>query len=227
MKKAILALLLVVSIVLSDSRAFAQDETTTTVEDLTTTTVETTTTTVAEPPAETTQEATTSTTTTTVKPVTYPRLPSLRVGSSRACRRGINACFIARHHQRHGHYLWRKGRVFQKPNGQLVRGSRNHTWIRMRRQAIALVRYLRIRRYRSNLVRRWSGVARCESTGRWYIATGNGYYGGLQFSLGTWRAYGGRGYPHHQPAWYQAQIADRVRTRSGLHHWPHCGRYYG
>jgi hypothetical protein len=32
--------------------------------------------------------------------------------------------------------------------------------------------------------------------------------------------------PNQQPAWYQAKIADRVRTQSGLHHWPVCGRQY-
>ena len=37
----------------------------------------------------------------------------------------------------------------------------------------------------------WDAVAACESGGNWSIATGNGYYGGLQFSVGTWRANGG------------------------------------
>ena len=41
----------------------------------------------------------------------------------------------------------------------------------------------------------WSGVAQCESGGNWATNTGNGYYGGLQFSLGTWQAYGGSGLP--------------------------------
>ena len=57
--------------------------------------------------------------------------------------------------------------------------------------------------------------------------SGNGYYGGLQFSLGTWRAYGGTGMPNEKPAWYQATIAERIRVRSGLDHWPGCGAYYG
>ena len=72
----------------------------------------------------------------------------------------------------------------------------------------------------------WDKLARCESGGNWSINTGNGYYGGLQFTLGTWKAYGGSGWPQHQPAWFQAQIADHVRTSSGLHHWPVCGRLY-
>lgn len=40
----------------------------------------------------------------------------------------------------------------------------------------------------------WDRIARCESGGDWHIDTGNGYYGGLQFSAGTWRAYGGTAY---------------------------------
>src|ERR1700753_4024243 len=39
----------------------------------------------------------------------------------------------------------------------------------------------------------WDAVAQCESGGNWHINTGNGYYGGLQFSLGTWQAHGGTG----------------------------------
>ena len=41
----------------------------------------------------------------------------------------------------------------------------------------------------------WDAVAKCESGGNWSIATGNGYYGGLQFTMGTWRANGGSGSP--------------------------------
>ena len=82
------------------------------------------------------------------------------------------------------------------------------------------------RRRRAALVARWQGVADCESGGNWSTNTGNGYYGGLQFSLDTWRAYGGRGRPDQQPAWYQSSIAERVKNESGLHHWPHCGQYY-
>ena len=40
----------------------------------------------------------------------------------------------------------------------------------------------------------WSGVAQCESGGNWAINTGNGYYGGLQFTTGTWAANGGTAY---------------------------------
>ena len=41
----------------------------------------------------------------------------------------------------------------------------------------------------------WDRLAQCESGGNWATNTGNGYYGGLQFSLGTWQAYGGTGLP--------------------------------
>jgi resuscitation-promoting factor RpfA len=40
----------------------------------------------------------------------------------------------------------------------------------------------------------WNRLAGCESGGDWHINTGNGYYGGLQFSLPTWDAMGGRKY---------------------------------
>ena len=43
----------------------------------------------------------------------------------------------------------------------------------------------------------WDAVAACESGGNWAINTGNGYYGGLQFTMGTWRANGGTGSPHN------------------------------
>ena len=40
----------------------------------------------------------------------------------------------------------------------------------------------------------WDAVAQCESSGNWAINTGNGYYGGLQFSQSTWNAFGGQEY---------------------------------
>ena len=61
----------------------------------------------------------------------------------------------------------------------------------------------------------WSGVAQCESGGNWSINTGNGYYGGLQFSLSTWQAYGGPGYPHQQSRETQIAVAERLRAAAG------------
>ena len=56
----------------------------------------------------------------------------------------------------------------------------------------------------------WDRLAQCESGGNWHINTGNGYYGGLQFSLGTWHAYGGTGLP--EPA--QPRDPDRDRDQA-------------
>ena len=57
----------------------------------------------------------------------------------------------------------------------------------------------------------WDSLAQCESGGNWAINTGNGYYGGLQFNLGTWRAYGGTGYPHQASRETQIAVATRLR----------------
>jgi resuscitation-promoting factor RpfB len=74
----------------------------------------------------------------------------------------------------------------------------------------------------------WDQLAQCESGGNWAINTGNGYYGGLQFSLSTWRAYGGRGYPHQQSREYQIMIAERLRAAAGGYgSWPHCSQQLG
>jgi uncharacterized protein YabE (DUF348 family) len=71
----------------------------------------------------------------------------------------------------------------------------------------------------------WDRIAECESGGNWQINTGNGYYGGLQFSLSTWRAYGGTGYPHQHSREEQIAVAERVRDASGGYGaWPHCGK---
>lgn len=68
-------------------------------------------------------------------------------------------------------------------------------------------------------------IAQCESGGNWSINTGNGYYGGLQFSLSTWRAYGGTGYPHEQSREQQIAVAQRlVAAQGGYGAWPHCGK---
>ena len=59
----------------------------------------------------------------------------------------------------------------------------------------------------------WDRLAQCESGGNWAINTGNGYYGGLQFSLGTWQAYGGTGLPSQHSRETQIAIATKRPRR--------------
>ncbi len=74
----------------------------------------------------------------------------------------------------------------------------------------------------------WDALARCESGGNWAINTGNGYYGGLQFNLGTWRSYGGSGLPSNASRETQIAIATKVRNASGGYGaWPHCAASLG
>lgn len=80
-------------------------------------------------------------------------------------------------------------------------------------------RWNTVRPYNAKLER----MARCESEGRWFVNTGNGYYGGLQFSLSTWRSVGGRGYPHRNSKLEQKFRAVKLIKRRGYSPWPHCG----
>jgi hypothetical protein len=76
----------------------------------------------------------------------------------------------------------------------------------------------------------WDKVAKCESGNRWGINTGNGYYGGLQFSSSTWRAYGGRKYGSQANKASKAEqiaIARRVLAGQGPGAWPTCSRRAG
>lgn len=74
----------------------------------------------------------------------------------------------------------------------------------------------------------WDRIAACESGGNWSANTGNGYYGGLQFSKGTWDAYGGgqyAAYPHQASKAQQIAIAEKVRAAEGGYGaWPVCGK---
>jgi uncharacterized protein YabE (DUF348 family) len=75
----------------------------------------------------------------------------------------------------------------------------------------------------------WDDLAQCESGGNWSINTGNGYYGGLQFNIDTWRAYGGTGYPHENSREAQIAVAERLRDANGGGYgsWPHCSQQLG
>jgi resuscitation-promoting factor RpfA len=72
----------------------------------------------------------------------------------------------------------------------------------------------------------WDQVARCESGGNWGINTGNGFYGGVQFTSSTWASHGGGEYaPSAQLATKDQQIAvaERVLATQGRGAWPVCG----
>jgi len=79
-------------------------------------------------------------------------------------------------------------------------------------------------------VSEWDRLAQCESTGNWHINTGNGYYGGIQFSSRTWTGFGGGQYaPRADLASREQQIvvAERVLAVQGWRAWPACSRKLG
>jgi uncharacterized protein YabE (DUF348 family) len=76
----------------------------------------------------------------------------------------------------------------------------------------------------------WQALAKCESGGNWAINTGNGYYGGLQFSLGSWMGAGGgkyAAYPHQASPAEQIAVAENLRANGGWGHWPACSSKLG
>ncbi|MFG2944568.1 transglycosylase family protein [Streptomyces adustus] len=71
----------------------------------------------------------------------------------------------------------------------------------------------------------WNKVAACESSGNWAVNTGNGYYGGLQFTRSTWEAYGGTAYARRADLATRDQqiaVAERVLKGQGPGAWPVC-----
>ncbi|MCO1337687.1 hypothetical protein BJH93_02095 [Kocuria polaris] len=73
----------------------------------------------------------------------------------------------------------------------------------------------------------WDAVAECESGGDWSINTGNGYYGGLQFSMSTWEAFGGTGNPADASKSAQIAVAEQVLASQGWGAWPACSAKLG
>jgi hypothetical protein len=73
----------------------------------------------------------------------------------------------------------------------------------------------------------WDAIAQCESGGNWNINTGNGFYGGLQFTMSTWHANGGTGSPQNASRSQQIAVAQRVLATQGIHAWPVCGAHAG
>lgn len=79
----------------------------------------------------------------------------------------------------------------------------------------------------------WDKTAQCESSGNWAINTGNGFYGGVQFTASTWAAYGGTAYASRADLATKEQqitVAERVLWKGyngtapqGKGAWPVCG----
>ncbi|MFJ1653404.1 transglycosylase family protein [Streptomyces sp. NPDC088337] len=73
----------------------------------------------------------------------------------------------------------------------------------------------------------WDAVAQCESGGNWSINTGNGFYGGLQFTNSTWAGYGGTSYASRADLASKSQqiaVAEKVLAGQGKGAWPVCGK---
>jgi hypothetical protein len=73
----------------------------------------------------------------------------------------------------------------------------------------------------------WDALAECESGGNWAINTGNGYYGGLQFSLSSWQSVGGTGRPDQASRETQIAMGQRLQAAQGWGAWPSCTSQLG
>jgi LysM repeat protein len=73
----------------------------------------------------------------------------------------------------------------------------------------------------------WDNLAACESGGNWAINTGNGFYGGLQFTLGSWQAVGGSGMPNQASREEQIMRGQMLQSRGGWGNWPACSAKLG
>lgn len=73
----------------------------------------------------------------------------------------------------------------------------------------------------------WDALAQCEASGNWAANTGNGYYGGLQFTQSTWKANGGAGNPANASREEQIRVAENVLRTQGPNAWPSCSKRIG
>jgi LysM repeat protein len=73
----------------------------------------------------------------------------------------------------------------------------------------------------------WDSLAMCEAGGNWAINTGNGFYGGLQFTLSSWAAAGGSGYPHQASRDEQIMRGQILQSMQGWGAWPACSAKLG
>src|SRR5262245_57681042 len=86
--------------------------------------------------------------------------------------------------------------------------------------AASASRWSVVRPFNSKLNR----IAMCESTMQWHLNTHNGFYGGLQFTVGTWRSVGGRGMPHWAtPLEQKYRAVKAFKRRGNWGDWPVCG----
>lgn len=73
----------------------------------------------------------------------------------------------------------------------------------------------------------WDKLAQCEASGNWAINTGNGFYGGLQFTLSSWKAAGGTGMPHLASKSEQIKRGEILQKMQGWGAWPACSSKLG
>jgi nucleoid-associated protein YgaU len=73
----------------------------------------------------------------------------------------------------------------------------------------------------------WDQLAACEAGGNWAINTGNGFYGGLQFTISSWQAVGGSGLPSDASREEQIARGEALRARQGWGAWPACSAKLG
>lgn len=73
----------------------------------------------------------------------------------------------------------------------------------------------------------WEKLAECESHKNWSANTGNGYYGGLQFTEGAWRSVGGTGLPHEVTKDEQVMRGKMLQSQRGWGPWNACSKHLG
>lgn len=76
-------------------------------------------------------------------------------------------------------------------------------------------------------VQTWDSLAECESSGNWSDDTGNGFYGGLQFTLDSWQTVGGTGNPADASRDEQIMRAEMLQQEQGWAAWPDCAAQLG
>lgn len=73
----------------------------------------------------------------------------------------------------------------------------------------------------------WMKLAECESHRNWSSDTGNGYFGGLQFSMGAWASVGGQGKPSDASADEQISRGQQLQQKRGWGPWGGCSKKLG